>query len=91
MPQSRRGFLRAAPLALPALSAALQAQSSPYRRPKLKITDVRTAQVMGHGYQLHVRIYTDQGIFGHGEATDAIVGGHRAPGAGGQRGQHSVV
>jgi len=75
MPQSRRNFLRAAPLALPALSAALQAQSSPYRRPKLKITDVRTAQVRGHGYQLHVRIYTDQGIYGHGEGTDSIVGG----------------
>ncbi|HEX3132601.1 MAG TPA: mandelate racemase/muconate lactonizing enzyme family protein, partial [Planctomycetota bacterium] len=75
MRASRRQFLCAAPLALPALSAALQAQTSPYRRPKLKITDVRTAQVLGHGYQLHVRIYTDQGIFGHGEATDAIMGG----------------
>ncbi|HEY3443535.1 MAG TPA: mandelate racemase/muconate lactonizing enzyme family protein [Paludibaculum sp.] len=75
MPQSRRSFLRAAPLALPALSAALQAQTSPYRRPKLKITDIRTAQVRGHGYQLHVRIYTDQGIWGQGEATDAIMGG----------------
>jgi galactonate dehydratase len=60
---------------LPALSAAVQSSSSPYRRPKLKITDVRTAQVMGHGYQLHVRIYTDQGIFGHGEGTDAVQGG----------------
>jgi len=31
--------------------------------------------VMAHGYQLHVRIYTDQGIFGHGEGTDAVQGG----------------
>ncbi|NWF85718.1 MAG: mandelate racemase/muconate lactonizing enzyme family protein [Bryobacteraceae bacterium] len=30
---------------------------------------------MGHGLQLHVRIYTDQGIFGHGEGTDAVQGG----------------
>lgn len=75
MPQSRRRFLQAAPLALPALSVALQAQTSPYRRPKLKITDVRTAQVRGHGYQVHVRIYTDQGIYGHGEATDSVAGG----------------
>jgi galactonate dehydratase len=35
---------------------------------------VRTAQVSVHGRQVHVRIYTDQGIFGHGEATDAAVG-----------------
>ncbi|MBI5280172.1 MAG: mandelate racemase/muconate lactonizing enzyme family protein, partial [Candidatus Solibacter usitatus] len=75
MPETRRHFLRAAPLALPALSAAVQAQSSPYSRPKLKITDVRTAQVRGHGYQLHVRVYTDQGIYGHGEATDSVAGG----------------
>ena len=30
---------------------------------------------MGHGPQLHIRIYTDQGLFGQGEATDAAVGG----------------
>lgn len=41
---------------------------------KLRITDVRTAQVRVHGTQTHVRIYTDQGIYGHGEATDAAVG-----------------
>lgn len=29
---------------------------------------------MVHGHQVHVRVYTDQGIFGHGEATDAAVG-----------------
>jgi len=47
---------------------------SPYRRPKLKITDVRTAEVLVHGHQVHVRIYTDQGIYGQGEATDAVAG-----------------
>jgi len=62
-------------LGLPALSAALQTAASPYRRPKLKITDVRTAEIRGHGYQLHVRVYTDQGIYGHGEGTDAVLGG----------------
>jgi len=35
---------------------------------------VRTAEVRAHGYQVHVRVYTDQGIFGHGEATDAAHG-----------------
>lgn len=62
-------------LGLPALSVAIQQASSAYARPKLRITDVRTAQVMGHGLQLHVRVYTDQGIFGHGEGTDAVQGG----------------
>ena len=62
-------------LAFPSLAAAVQAASSPYRRPRLKITDVRTAEVMAHGYQLHVRIYTDQGVVGHGEGTDAVQGG----------------
>lgn len=74
MSATRRSFL-ASTFALPALGRAIQEQSSPWRRPKLKITDVRTAQVMGHGLQLHVRIYTDQGLYGHGEATDAVQGG----------------
>ncbi len=59
---------------LPALAAAIEDQSSPYQRPKLKITDVRTAQVLVHGPQTHVRIYTDAGIYGQGECTDAAVG-----------------
>ena len=46
-----------------------------HARPKLKITDVRTAEVLAHGYQLHVRIYTDQGLIGQGEGTDAVRGG----------------
>ncbi len=60
--------------ALPSLAAAVQQASSPYRRPKLKITEVRTAEVRVHGYQVHVRVYTDQGIIGQGETTDASQG-----------------
>ena len=60
--------------ALPALAAAVQDSSTPYQRPKLKITDVRTAQVRVHGLQTHIRVYTDQGIYGQGESTDAAVG-----------------
>ncbi|HEY2014021.1 MAG TPA: mandelate racemase/muconate lactonizing enzyme family protein [Bryobacteraceae bacterium] len=61
-------------LGLPSLAEALQAVSTPYRRPKLKITEIRTAEVRVHGYQVHVRIYTDQGIVGQGESTDAAEG-----------------
>lgn len=61
-------------LGLPSLSEAVQAVSTPYRRPKLKITEIRTAEVRVHGYQVHVRVYTDQGIIGQGEATDAAQG-----------------
>jgi galactonate dehydratase len=59
---------------LPALSQAVQANSTPYQRPNLKITDVRTAQVNVHGPQTHVHIYTDAGLVGQGESTDAAVG-----------------
>ena len=61
-------------LGLPSLSRAVQEVSTPYRRPKLKITEIRTAEVRVHGYQVHVRIYTDQGIIGQGESTDAAQG-----------------
>jgi galactonate dehydratase len=77
---SRRSLLKnsvmplAGALGLPSLSHAVQAVSSPYRRPKLKITEVRTAEVRVHGYQVHVRVYTDQGIIGQGETTDASQG-----------------
>src|SRR6185437_168896 len=77
---SRRSFMKstAAPLAgvfgLPALSAAIQGKSTVYNRPRLKITDIRTAEVRVHGLQTHVRIYTDQGLIGQGESTDAAVG-----------------
>ena len=78
---SRRDLLRGVipsalgVFSLPSLAQAVQASSSPYRRPRLKITDVRTAEIQAHGYQLHVRIYTDQGLVGHGEGTDAVRGG----------------
>ncbi len=58
-------------LSFSGLSAAVQNSVSPYRRPRLKITDVQTAMIRG----LHVRIHTDQGIFGHGEGVDAVSGG----------------
>lgn len=35
---------------------------------------MRTAEVMVHGHQTHVRVYTDQGLIGQGESTDAAVG-----------------
>jgi galactonate dehydratase len=57
-------------LGLERLSAAVQTASSPYQRPKLKITDVKTAFAQG----MHVRIYTDQGLTGDGEAVDAVSG-----------------
>ncbi len=77
---TRRTLLQtaAAPIgaafALPSLSKAIQAATTTYQRPKLKITDVRTAMVMVHGPQAHVRIYTDQGLIGQGESTDAAIG-----------------
>ena len=61
-------------LGLPSLSQAVQEASTPYRRPKLKITEIRTAEVRVLVYQVHVRIYTDQGIVGQGESTDAAQG-----------------
>jgi galactonate dehydratase len=72
----RRSFLRSAGgglagwFSLEGLSAAVQTSSSPYQRPKLKITDVKTAFTQG----MHVRIYTDQGLTGDGEAVDAVSG-----------------
>ena len=54
---SRRFFLLSAgagALSLRGLSTVVQAASRPYGRPKLKITDVRTAMVRVHGRQLHV-------------------------------------
>ncbi|MGC4050584.1 MAG: hypothetical protein QM757_14500 [Paludibaculum sp.] len=77
---SRRSLLHSAAgtagmLSLSGLAAAMQQNTSPHGRPKLKITDIRTAYVMVHGPQLHVRIFTDQGLIGQGEATDAALGG----------------
>jgi galactonate dehydratase len=59
---------------MPPLRAAVEQAASEYRRPKLRITDVRTAEVRVHGYQVHVRVHTDQGIVGQGESTDAAAG-----------------
>jgi galactonate dehydratase len=73
---SRRLFLQGAGaglaglLNLRGLSAAVQESSTVYQRPKLKITDVKTAMLQG----FHVRIYTDQGLYGDGEAVDAVSG-----------------
>jgi galactonate dehydratase len=72
---NRRSFLHGAASAagffsLQGLSHAMQATTTPYQRPKLKITDVRTALTQN----LHVRIYTDQGLIGEGEAVDAAAG-----------------
>ena len=63
-------------LGLPSIAEALQTQAAgtAYRRPKIKITEIRTAEVRVHGYQVHVRLYTDQGIVGQGECTDAADG-----------------
>ena len=69
------GLLSIAGMAgLPSLARAVEDATTPYNRPKLKITDIRTAEVRVHGYQVHVRIYTDQGIVGQGESTDAATG-----------------
>jgi galactonate dehydratase len=75
-PLNRRSLLKTLPgiLAFPSLSQAVQDATTPYRRPKLKITEIRTAEVRVHGYQVHVRVYTDQGIVGQGESTDAAQG-----------------
>jgi len=74
---NRRSFLGRASLglagwfSLQGLASAIQNASSPYQRPRLKITDVKTAFTQG----MHVRIYTDQGLVGDGEAVDAVSGG----------------
>ncbi len=42
----------------------------------MRITDVRTAEIKGHGYSTYVRIYTDDGVTGSGEC---IHGGAGCP------------
>jgi methylmalonyl-CoA mutase N-terminal domain/subunit len=39
--------------------------------PNSRSPDIRTAEVRVHGYQVHIRVHTDQGIVGQGESTDA--------------------
>jgi galactonate dehydratase len=73
---NRRSFFKTAAagvagmFGLPRLSSAIEDTTSSYRRPKLKITDVKTASLQG----FQVRIYTDQSLTGDGEAVDAIGG-----------------
>ena len=43
---------------------------------RVKITDVRTAEVKGHGYSTYVRVYTMKGLIGNGEC---IHGGEGCP------------
>jgi galactonate dehydratase len=74
---SRRSLLGGAAgsvFGFPALARAIQNESTAGQRPKLKITDVRTAEVNVHGLQTHVRVYTDGGLIGQGESTDAAQG-----------------
>jgi galactonate dehydratase len=40
----------------------------------MKITDVRTAEVRGHGYSTYVRVYTDEGLVGNGECIHGTEG-----------------
>lgn len=40
----------------------------------VKITDIRTAEVKGHGYSTYVRIYTDEGVIGNGECIHGTAG-----------------
>ena len=73
---NRRSFFRAGAgiagaFSMHSLFAAVQDNSTPYQRPKLKITDVKSANIQG----FHVRIYTDQGLYGDGEGVDAVSGG----------------
>jgi galactonate dehydratase len=67
------GAALAGAFSLRGLSAAIQDSATQYQRPKVKITDVKTANIQG----FHVRIYTDQGLVGEGEGVDAVSG---APG-----------
>ncbi len=76
---NRRALLKNAALgsgilSLPALSKAVQEHTTPYNRPKIRITDVRTAEVRVHGYQVIVGIYSDSGLVGYGECVDAADG-----------------
>jgi len=38
------------------------------------ITDVRTAEIKGHGYSTYVRVYTDEGLVGNGECVHGGAG-----------------
>src|ERR1700739_2270105 len=63
---TRRGFLRSLPVT--ATSTSTLPQDGPAGRPKMKITDLRCAII---GRNPVVRIVTDQGISGYGQAESA--------------------
>ena len=77
---SRRLLLKGAAIlvagifSLATLALAIQTNSTPPHRLKLKITTVRTAQLNVHGPQAHILLYTEQRMYGHGESTDAAAG-----------------
>src|SRR5437879_565940 len=74
-PWTRSGSSLAARLPDPARSVALAALAR--RKPSaMKVTDIRTAEVRGHGFSTYVRIYTDEGLVGNGEC---IHGGDGCP------------
>ena len=56
-------------LSFAGLGQGIQASTTPYQRPKVKITDIKTAEVRVHGHQTHVRIYTDAGLIQHPSLT----------------------
>ena len=43
----------------------------------MKITDVKTAEVRGHGYSLYVKVFTDEGLVGVGECIHGGAGAAR--------------
>ena len=88
---SKAGFARRSRLAAQSTTTTHRSpRSSPSTRPRpdgqrrtgatkgpcVKITDVRTAEIRGHGYSTYVRIYTDEGLIGNGEC---IHGGEGCP------------
>jgi galactonate dehydratase len=40
----------------------------------MRITDIRTAEIKGHGYSTYVRVYTDEGLVGNGECIHGTEG-----------------
>lgn len=84
IPQSRRSFLGKSALAGAFMMQALAGFGKGYeeaidKTPKssipsdLKITDIKCGYIRG-GHSLFVKIYSNQGIIGHGEGVDATPG-----------------
>jgi galactonate dehydratase len=81
----RRSFLQkslmagfASSMAIPSFGSGLisAVENGPkYSNPSdLKITSVKTAYMSGHGTHMFVKLTTNQGITGYGEAMDAVRG-----------------